>query len=106
MVIEELYNIIKERKESMPEGSYTAYLFTSGLDKILKKVGEECSETIIAAKNNNKDELANEISDLCFHILVMMAQLELEVSDVEKILIERTKKIGNLKNFKSVDKNS
>ena len=106
MVIENLYNIINDRKENPAEGSYTAYLFESGIDKILKKVGDECSETIIDAKNGEKSELASEICDLTYHILVLMSALNLELSDVENILIQRTKKIGNLKKFNVVDKNS
>ncbi len=106
MVINELFEVIKQRKSTNPEGSYTAYLFNSGVDKILKKVGEECSETIIAAKNADNNELANEISDLTYHLLVLMAQMNMEISDVEDILKERTKKIGNLKQFKQTDKNS
>lgn len=107
MVIEDLYKVIADRKENPPEeGSYTAYLFSSGTDKILKKVGEECSETIIAAKNGDNNELANEISDLMYHLLVLMVQMGLNYKDVENILIERTQKIGNLKNFKNINKNS
>ena len=67
-----LYETILERKANQQEGSYTCYLFEKGLDKILKKVGEECSETIIAAKNGNKEETVGEISDLIFHLFVIL----------------------------------
>ena len=69
----DLYATIMSRKEEKQEGSYTCYLFEKGLDKILKKVGEECSETIIAAKNGNNEETVLEISDLIYHLFVMMA---------------------------------
>ena len=71
--INELYDVIEDRMENPIEGSYTNYLFEKGLDKILKKVGEESSETIIAAKNNSKEELVLEMSDLTYHLLVLMA---------------------------------
>ena len=77
-----LYETILERKANQQEGSYTCYLFEKGLDKILKKVGEECSETIIAAKNGNKEETVGEISDLIFHLFVMMANEGIAVEDV------------------------
>ena len=67
-----LSNTIEERKQSKEEGSYTAYLFQEGLDKICKKIGEEATETVIAAKNHNKEELVNEICDLVYHAMVLM----------------------------------
>ncbi len=105
-VLSDLYHIVMSRKENFEEGSYTCYLFSKGQDKILKKCGEECSEMIIAAKNNNNVELANEISDLLYHILVLCAEKGLSYSEVEAVLEERRQKIGNLKNFKIVDKNT
>ena len=105
-VLSELYNIVLSRKENFEEGSYTCYLFSKGQDKILKKCGEECSEMIIAAKNNDNVELANEISDLLYHVLVLCAEKNLPFSAVEEVLEERRQKIGNLKNFKIVDKNT
>jgi phosphoribosyl-ATP pyrophosphohydrolase len=96
-IIQELYALVLDRKENAEAGSYTGYLFEKGLDKILKKCGEECSEVIIAAKNRDNDELKNEISDLIYHILVLCAQSELEWSEVEQVLTERRAKIGNLK---------
>ena len=101
-----LYNTIIERKHTPQEGSYTCYLLDTGLDKILKKLGEECSETIIAAKNNDKDEIVNEISDLVFHLTVLMVERGIDVNDVFAELNRRSGKTGNLKKFKQVDRNS
>ncbi len=101
-----LYNTILERKVNNQEGSYTCYLFEKGLDKILKKVGEECSETIIAAKNGDKAETVGEISDLIFHLFVMMANEGIVVEDVMAELDKRSNKTGNLKVFHQVDKNT
>ncbi len=101
-----LYNTIISRRENAQEGSYTCYLFEKGLDKILKKVGEECAETIIAAKNGNKQETVGEISDLIFHLFVMMANEGIDVADVMAELDKRSEKTGNLKQFHQVDKNS
>ena len=71
--LNELYAVIADRKANPKEGSYTNYLFDKGLDKILKKVGEECAETIIASKNNSQDEVVYEMSDLWYHCLVLLA---------------------------------
>lgn len=101
-----LYNTILSRKEEQQEGSYTCYLFEKGLDKILKKVGEECAETIIAAKNGNKEETVGEISDLIFHLFVMMANQGIDVADVMAELDKRSAKTSNLKTFHQVDKNT
>ena len=80
---------IKSIRENPVEGSYTNYLFDKGLDKILKKVGEETSETIIAAKNKDKKELTMEISDLIYHILVLMEEADLSPKDIYQELIKR-----------------
>lgn len=104
--LENLYATIISRRENPQEGSYTCYLFEKGLDKILKKVGEECSETIIAAKNGVKEDTVGEISDLIFHLFVMMANEGIEVSDVLAELDKRSEKTGNLKQFHQVDKNT
>ena len=104
--IKGLYEVVLGRKEDMQEGSYTCYLFEQGIDKILKKVGEECAETIIAAKNNNKEDLANEVCDLLYHLLVMLAEKEVGIDEVLTILEQRRLKIGNLKQFKTVDRES
>ncbi|NLG89323.1 MAG: phosphoribosyl-ATP diphosphatase [Clostridiaceae bacterium] len=85
----EVYNIIKDRKENPKEGSYTNYLFDKGLDKILKKIGEEASEVIIGAKNNNIEETRYEISDLLYHIMVLMVQQGLTWDDISTELEKR-----------------
>ena len=105
-VIKELYDVVCDRKVDSAEGSYTGYLFAQGIDKILKKVGEEAAETIIAAKNGNKEDIANEVCDLFYHLLVMMAERGVSYDDIDAILNERAKKMGNLKTFKQVDKNT
>lgn len=86
-----LYNHIKERKVRPKKDSYTAYLFDSGIDKILKKVGEETSEIIIAAKNKSHKELRHEISDLLYHLIVLMVNENLEFIEILNVLNERRK---------------
>ncbi len=105
-LIKNEYNVIIERKEEKAEGSYTAYLFDQGLDKILKKVGEECTETVIAAKNGENTQTVYEITDLLYHVLVMMAHQGITPEDIESELAKRAEKRGNLKKFHQVDKNS
>jgi phosphoribosyl-ATP pyrophosphohydrolase len=110
-VYEEIFEVIKHRKADYENGtaqenSYTCYLFDKGVDKICKKIGEEATETVIAAKNGDNDELKNEINDLLYHVMVLCANQGLEWSEVEKVLDERNEKIGNLKKFHQVDKNS
>ena len=119
-ILNELYKIILERKktvdieDSAGEKSYTKYLFQEGINKILKKVGEETAETIIAAKDASSGAgaedynvlLIGEVADLFYHVLVMLAELDIKWSDVEEELAERAKKMGNLKQMKSVDKNT
>lgn len=83
-----LMELIKERKTQKTEGSYTSYLFEKGLDKILKKIGEESSEVIIAAKNDRK-ETVYEISDLVYHLLVLMAEMNIDIKDIIKELASR-----------------
>ncbi len=100
------YQVILDRKKEKAEGSYTAYLFEQGIDKILKKVGEESAETIIASKNNNKEETIFEITDLLYHLLVMMAYQGITPDDIDEELAKRAAKRGNLKEFHKVDKNS
>ena len=80
--VEALYELIRGRREEKKEGSYTTYLFEKGLDKILKKVGEEATEVIIAGKEENKKETVYEIADLAYHVLVLMVQLGISVDDV------------------------
>lgn len=77
-----LYDLLQDRKKKMPEGSYTSYLFDKGIDKILKKVGEESTEVIIAAKADDKKETIYEIADLTYHVLVMMVQMGISVDEV------------------------
>ena len=96
-VVQELYKIIEERKVNPIEGSYTSYLFEQGLDKILKKIGEESTEVVISSKNNDKKETISEISDLVYHILVLMALQGLKVEDIATELEKRRKKICNKK---------
>ena len=84
-----LFDLLEERKATRPEGSYTSYLFDKGLDKILKKVGEECTEVIIAAKAEDRRETVYEIADLCYHVLVLMAQQGITPEEVQAELASR-----------------
>ena len=104
--IEREYQVILDRRADQQEGSYTCYLFDKGLDKILKKVGEECAETIIAAKNGRQEETVGEISDLIYHLTVMMAQQNIPLEAVLEELDRRSHKIGNLKQFHVADHNT
>jgi phosphoribosyl-ATP pyrophosphohydrolase len=101
-----LYETVLSRKAEKQEGSYTCYLFEKGLDKILKKCGEECSEVIIAAKNGDNKETVLEISDLLYHLMVLMVEEGISLEEVEAELQKRSMKTGNLKTFHQVDKNS
>ena len=87
--LEGLYGLLMQRKSEMPQGSYTTYLFEKGLDKILKKVGEESTEVIIAGKADDKKETIYEIADLAYHVLVLMAQMGITVEDVRAELASR-----------------
>ncbi len=100
------YQTILDRKSAKEEGSYTCYLFEKGIDKILKKIGEESTEMVIAAKNGVKEETIGEICDLIYHTLVMMVDQDITIEDVEEVLRQRAEKSGNLKQFHQVDKNS
>ncbi len=112
-VLKMVEEVIESRKGANEEGSYTCYLFDSGIDKILKKVGEECTETVIAAKNlkngggeKEKEELVGEVADLFYHLQVMLSDLGLSIEDV---LLEHEKRnltVNNKKQFKTVNKNS
>jgi len=86
-----LFDLIKDRKEKMPENSYTTKLFLRGENRIIQKVGEEAIETVIAAKNNDKDEIINEVSDLIYHLFVMLVQKEIGINEIAGKLIERHK---------------
>lgn len=96
-VLNELYAVIKDRKENPMEGSYTNYLFDKGIDKILKKVGEESTEVIIAAKNENKDEFVGEVCDVMYHLMVLLVEKNVDLEDISEELNKRSKKIGNKK---------
>ncbi len=86
---EGLYGLLEGRKELMPEGSYTTYLFQKGTDKILKKIGEESTEVIIAAKAEDKEETIYEIADLAYHVMVLMVQQGISLKDISKELASR-----------------
>ncbi len=105
-IIQNLCDTVTERRENPSEGSYTGYLFEQGLDKILKKCGEECSEVIIAAKNGGRRELTMELSDLLYHLSVLMVYSGVTPDDLAAELDRRHQKQGNLKKFHQVDKNS
>ena len=87
--LNELDNLIKSRKETMPEGSYTSTLFSQGTDRICRKVAEEAGEVIIAAKNQDKSELTNEASDLLYHLIVLLHEQGLSLKDVDECLKKR-----------------
>ena len=87
--LEGLMELIRGRKTEKKDGSYTSYLFEKGLDKILKKVGEECTEVIIAAKDNDKAETIYEVADLVYHVMVMMVEQGLTLEDVRRELASR-----------------
>jgi phosphoribosyl-AMP cyclohydrolase / phosphoribosyl-ATP pyrophosphohydrolase len=98
ILLDELYQLIEDRKEKRPEGSYTTYLFNAGLDKILKKVGEESAETIIAAKNRSTQQMTAEISDLLYHLLVLMSECDIRLEDIFKELKKRAGNSSDRKN--------
>jgi phosphoribosyl-ATP pyrophosphohydrolase len=105
-MMQELYQTILSRKNDPAENSYTNYLFSQGLDKICKKVGEECAETIIAAKNKDPAALAGEVCDVLYHLLVLMAECGVPWEDVRDELERRSLKIGNKKVMKNADRSS
>ena len=87
--LEALYGLLEQRNVQRPEGSYTTYLFDKGREKILKKVGEECTEVVIGAMKDSREETIYEISDLCYHVLVLMVSMGISVEDVKKELASR-----------------
>ena len=120
-ILKDLYMIVEQRRAENEEGSYTAYLFEKGLDKILKKIAEESGETIIAAKSLEaamaqeeclvdedalRDDFAGEIADLLYHLAVLQSALGVDMDRVEEVLKKRSGKTGNLKTQKKVDKNT
>ena len=98
-VLYALYEVIQDRQKNPKEGSYTNNLLDKGLDKILKKIGEESAETIIAAKNTDSQEVVYELCDLLYHISVLMAQKNITWDEVFAELARRELKEGNLKQF-------
>lgn len=98
-VLSLLSGVIKDRSQNPKEGSYTNYLLEKGMDKVLKKVGEEATETVIAAKNPDNGELVGEVSDLMYHLSVMLFLRGLSWEDVLAELAKRELKEGNLKQF-------
>lgn len=87
--LDALYQLILDRKNNPKEGSYTDYLFTKGLDKILKKVGEESTEVVVAAKNESDDDFIYEVADLAYHVLVLMVDRGISVDQIKRELAER-----------------
>ncbi|URZ01422.1 phosphoribosyl-ATP diphosphatase [Clostridium felsineum] len=96
-ILSKLYSVIEDRKNNPIEGSYTNYLFDKGIDKILKKVGEETTEVIIASKDDNKEDLINEMCDVIYHTLVLLNYKNIKLEDIEKELEKRNEKICNKK---------
>jgi phosphoribosyl-ATP pyrophosphohydrolase/phosphoribosyl-AMP cyclohydrolase len=88
-ILKDLYKLIENRKENRPEGSYTTYLFNSGLDKILKKVGEEATETVVAAKNADPARLSAETADLLYHLIVLLVERGVQLEEVFRELKDR-----------------
>ena len=103
-ILHTLYQVVLDRKANPQEGSYTCYLFDKGIDKICKKVGEESAETIIAAKNGVQADTVGEISDLIYHLMVLMANENIPLEAVLDELERRSTKIGNLKQMRQTDK--
>lgn len=93
-ILQKLEEVIADREENRPEGAYTTYLFEKGVDKILKKVGEEAAEVIIAAKNRDKEELNWEAADLLYHLLVLLREQKLPLADVLGVLAKRHEEKG------------
>jgi phosphoribosyl-ATP pyrophosphohydrolase/phosphoribosyl-AMP cyclohydrolase len=103
-ILSSLESIIASRDAERPEGAYTTYLFEKGADKILKKIGEETSEVIIAAKNKDHDELRYEVSDLIFHLMVLMRDSKLPLDDVMMELERRHLKKSSFSDTKKIDR--
>ena len=101
ILLQDLFKLIQERKDQRPPNSYTTYLFDSGLDKILKKLGEEATETIIAAKNEGTKEMAAEITDLLYHLLVLMVEREVSLHEIVAELSQRAGRTADPKYNKS-----
>jgi len=91
--LQKLYELIKSRKTELPEGSYTTKLYQKGTNRIIQKVGEEAIETVIAAKTRDRNEIINEVSDLVYHLFVMLAELEIEFDEIIENLYSRNHKL-------------
>ncbi|MBC1764321.1 phosphoribosyl-ATP diphosphatase [Listeria seeligeri] len=102
-MLDKLYEEISLRKETPKEGSYTNYLFDKGIDKILKKVGEETTEVVIAAKNNDQ-ELISEVSDLTYHLLVLLVEKNIPLTAIQAELEGRAGKLSTTRDRKEIDK--
>jgi len=105
-ILQDLLAVIQDRRDNPIEGSYTCYLLGQGLDKILKKLGEECAETLIAAKNGDHEATVSELCDLLYHLLVMMAAQGIEWEAIRRELTIRRDKIGNLKTMRETDRHT
>lgn len=92
-----LMEVLEDRKVNPVPNSYTAYLYEKGTEKILKKVGEECTETVIAAMKDNRDEIIYESADLIYHLFVLLAHKNISLQEIEEELASRSKKTGNKK---------
>ncbi|MBC6975655.1 phosphoribosyl-ATP diphosphatase [Bacillus sp. Xin] len=102
-VLKSLYEIIQIRKENPISESYTNYLFIKGEDKILKKIGEECTEVVIAAKNDNKEELVKEMVDVIYHCFVLLVEKNVSLEDVLEEVKERQGKLSKIGGRKEID---
>lgn len=96
-IYQKVFQTILDRKANPEQGSYTAYLFEKGKEKILKKVGEECTEVIIASCMDQKEDLINEYGDLIYHLMVLMAEEGITLEDIQKVMEKRDQKTHNLK---------
>ncbi|MDC2866035.1 MULTISPECIES: phosphoribosyl-ATP diphosphatase [unclassified Bacillus (in: firmicutes)] len=102
-VLQQLYETIQQRKEKPISESYTNYLFTKGEDKILKKLGEECTEVVIAAKNNEKDELIKEVVDFTYHCLVLLVEKNVSLQEIAEELNKRQGQLSKMGERKEID---
>lgn len=102
-VLQQLYETIQQRKENPISESYTNYLFTKGEDKILKKLGEECTEIVIAAKNNEKDELIKEVVDFTYHCLVLLVEKNVSLQEIVEELNKRQGQLSRVGERKEID---
>ncbi|EEL51508.1 MULTISPECIES: phosphoribosyl-ATP diphosphatase [Bacillus cereus group] len=102
-VLKSLYETIRQRKENPILESYTNYLFTKGEDKILKKIGEECTEVVIAAKNDNKEELVKEMVDVIYHCFVLLVEKNVSLDDVLEEVKERQGQLSKIGERKEID---